>query len=347
MCLLIFVGGVLRTSIVHTAIPEAFIPLIDSNVELDGLIVSLPDMRETSDRLTIETESEGAVTRMIAVAPVYPTFSIGDRVQVSGMLSLPEPFETNGGRVFRYDRFLAKDGIFALVSPASVVFQGKDPSWIMRLRALLQDGTNSYEQAIARALPEPYISLAVGITMGGKQGLGPALLDAFTIAGLLQVVVLSGYNVMIVAEGMLIALSRLPRGVALLIASIGIILFVIAAGASSSAVRAGIMALLALLARATGRTYAVLRALTAALVIMLLLDPLLLLSDPGFQLSFLATIGLIIGSPIVSAKFLWVENAFIRDLIATTVAAQVAVLRVWEGAAVRRGDSVKSRRGAH
>jgi competence protein ComEC len=153
-------------------------------------------------------------------------------------------------------------------------------------------------------------------------------LDAFTIAGLLPIVVLSGYNVMIVADGVLRGLAFLPKRSSVGLAGLVVFLFVAAAGGGSSAFRAGLMALLALFARGTGRTYDALRALGAVFVLMLLVNPLLLVDDPGFQFSFVATLGLIIGTPLIEPKMKWVRNGFLREILATTIAAQVAVLPI-------------------
>jgi competence protein ComEC len=139
-------------------------------------------------------------------------------------------------------------------------------------------------------------------------------------------VVLSGYNVMIVAGSILKVSSRLPRLFGLSIAALAIVLFVIAAGANSSAIRAGIMAILSLLAQGMYRKYDVLRALIASLVLMVLINPLLLVYDPGLQLSFLATMGLILGSQPIQMHLLWMRSAFFEEAVATTLSAQVAVL---------------------
>ncbi|MEK7201188.1 MAG: ComEC/Rec2 family competence protein, partial [Patescibacteria group bacterium] len=148
----------------------------------------------------------------------------------------------------------------------------------------------------------------------------------FTAVGLLHIVVLSGYNVMIVAEAILRGLQFAPKRIAIGIASITILLFVLAAGGGASAVRAGIMAGVGLFARATSRTYDALRALVFVLVLMLLLNPLLLIYDPGFQFSFMATLGLIIGAPRVEPYLVWVKSNMLREVLATTIAAQVFVL---------------------
>lgn len=318
--------GIIRTSFAPVSIPPPLIPLLDQKVVLSGIIVADPDLRELSTRLTVETTTPQ--TKVIAVVPAYEHFSIGEKVQLRGILKAPQPFTTDGGRTFAYDKFLAMSGIFAVIQPASVSVVGARSGLVMNVWAALLSIKAECVRALQIALPEPYSALAVGLIAGGKQGLGKSLLAAFTVAGLLQIVVLSGYNVMIVAEGIVRSLSRFPKSLALAMAILGIAAFVIAAGANSSAIRAGIMATLALVARGSSRTYEVLRALFATLFIMLMMNPLLLVYDPGFQFSFAATVGMIVLSPLVSVRLLWMTSVFVREMFATTIAAQLAVLPI-------------------
>jgi len=319
-------AGVGRTHLAGTILPPAFVPLLNERFTFDGVLVVPPDLRESSDRLTVEVKRNGESARFIASASLRSTYHVGDVVRVAGILKKPEPFASDGGRVFRYDQFLAKDGVFGLISPAQVEVIGQDHgAWITVLR-FLETIKDAFMRAVGQSISEPESALAVGILAGGKQGLGERLLDAFTVTGMLQIVVLSGYNVMIVAEGVLVMLHKAPKRMALSIAAVTITLFVLAVGAGTAAVRAGIMALISLLARGMHRTYDVLRALFAALVIMLLLNPLLLVSDPGLQLSFMATLGLILGSNLIEIRLVWIRNAVFREMLATTLAAQAAVL---------------------
>lgn len=106
-----------------------------------------------------------------------------------------------------------------------------------------------------------------------------------------------------------------------------ILLFVLMAGGGSTALRAGIMAVLALIARATGRNYDVARALVLALVLMILVNPYLLVYDVSFQLSFIATVAVIFLSPRIEKYFLWVTDKFeLRDIVSVTFSAYVFVL---------------------
>jgi len=121
------------------------------------------------------------------------------------------------------------------------------------------------------------------------------------------------------------ALLQLPRRIQFFAGGAALLLFVGIAGISSTAVRAAIMAVIALYARATGRSYAASRALLFAVLLMLLWNPLYLVFDPGFGLSVAATAGIIWLSPLIEARFsrLW---PFLANTLATTLAAQLSVL---------------------
>lgn len=318
--------GFARVAVAPSNLPGAFVPLLETRVTFEGVITADPDVREERQRVTIRVSHEGIDTKVLAVAPLFPEVHYGERVTVTGRMVTPEPFATDGGREFRYDRFLAKDGVFALIERAELEVTGPREGFITQTRGVFADLKNGFLESLAAALPEPQASLAGGLVAGGKQGLGDALLDAFIRSGLVHIVVLSGYNVMIVAEAVMRMLSVFPRRIAATGALLTIAAFVLAAGAGAASVRAGVMAGIALFARATYRTYDALRALIAAGLVMLLWNPLLLAYDPGFQLSFVATAGLILGAPIVEKKLAFVRNEFMREIASSTIAAQIAVL---------------------
>ncbi|HEX8947082.1 MAG TPA: ComEC/Rec2 family competence protein [Candidatus Paceibacterota bacterium] len=318
--------GIIRVALVPMALPSAFARELGKEVTLTGTVVAAPDIRDTNARISIEATEAGQRTRVLAVVSRADIPAYGAQVTVRGKLEAPKPFATEYGRTFRYDRYLAASGIYALMPRASVT-DVMPPSGIWpRVYGALIALKQTFLHAVGRALPEPEAALAGGIVAGGTQGLGASILDDFVRSGLVHVVVLSGYNVMIVAEVVLGALVFLSAGWAAAIASVIIALFVLAAGAGAASVRAGLMAGFALLARATGRTYDVTRALIIAVLLMLLWNPLLLAFSLGFDLSVIATLGLILGVPLIEPKLAFVKSAVLRETIASTTAAQVAVL---------------------
>jgi competence protein ComEC len=326
VCAVSFALGMARTQLAPHALPEAFAPLIDTKVQLHGVVVLMPDLRESSQRLTVQITEKNSVTRIIAAAQLYPEVHVGDTVLVSGKLTRPKPFEADGGRTFAYDQFLRKDGVFAVVQPAYVTVEGRSSNIYLQFLRVLEWVKNAFTKAVDASLPEPESALAVGLVAGGKQGLGKELIDSFTTAGMLQIIVLSGYNVMIVAEYILKLLSFMRKRTASIVAGISIICFVLAAGAGTSALRAGIMALFALYARASNKQYQVLRILSVSLFLLILWNPLLLVFDPGLQFSFLATVGLIIGSPLIAERMRFITNDTFCEMLSTTLAAQIGVL---------------------
>src|SRR5690606_14946816 len=184
-----------------------------------------------------------------------------------------------------------------------------------------------YVSSIQKILPEPHASLGAGITIGAADTLGEKWENRFRDTGTIQIVVLSGYNVAIVTETTMRLLSFLPLAISSALGAVGILLFVIVTGASATIVRAGIMAAIALFARFTGREASSLRLLALAVVGMLLWNPLILFHDPSFQLSVLATLGLILLTPIVSKYLSWVtEKVGLREIISATLATQIFVL---------------------
>lgn len=307
------------------SLPEALRPHIESEIVLEGVIIADPDVRETSQRLTLKAEKEGVDARILVVAPLYPEVRYGERIRAEGKLSLPESFSTDGGRTFAYDKFLAKDGVVALLENAQVEVI-EERTGFAHLRGALSDFKFDGIESLAKALPEPQASLAAGLILGGKQGLGASLLDDFIASGLVHIVVLSGYNVMIVAEFVLRAFQFLPQRLSAGLGIFTILGFVLAAGAGAASVRAGIMAGIAVFARASGRTYDATRALLLAGFLMVLVSPYTLAFDPGFQLSFVATLGLIFGAPLVARRLAFIRSEFFREIASSTVAAQVSVL---------------------
>lgn len=327
-CMLLFgilLGGV-RTELVPRTVPSAFLPLAETYATIEGEVVVDPDVRETTQRLTVEISEGGQSTRILVVAPIYPSIRYGEIVRAPGILVYPEPFATTEGREFAYDAYLAKDGIFLLMQNAAVEQSALRTGLYTQVRGALSDFKFAGLDALSNGLPEPHASLAGGLILGGKQGLGKELLADFITTGLIHIVVLSGYNVMIIAQFMLLLFRNLSRRYAPLIAGITIMTFVLAAGAGPASIRAGIMAGIGLYGRATGRTYDAFRALIFAGVVMLVWNPLTLPFDTGFQLSFVATLGLIFGVPITERWFSWVRSAFMREIVSSTVAAQIAVL---------------------
>lgn len=318
--------GMLRTSIADKPLPEPFASELHHKVSYEGVVATDPDVRDANQRIVVRVHDGDAETKILIVASRTLAISVGDTVSFSGVLLVPQPFDSDGGRTFRYDKYLERDGVRFIMNFAAV--RGISSAPWYSVPAALARVKHAFLRGLGATLPEPYASLAGGVVIGGKSGLGDELQQAFIRSGLVQIIVLSGYNVMVVAEWIMAALTftKLSRKWSAAAGAFAILIFIGIAGFSATAIRAALMACIALFARATGRTYAASRALLLAVAVMLLWNPLYLIYDPGFGLSVTATAGLIWLAPLLETIFAFIRNPFWKNAIATTLAAQIAVL---------------------
>jgi competence protein ComEC len=162
---------------------------------------------------------------------------------------------------------------------------------------------------------------------GEKGGLNQKTLDNFRTTGIVHIVVLSGANVTLIAVFLLNIFSRISRRFGFIIGSVGILAFAIMTGGGTTTLRASIMALLAVGTQWFGREYDITRALAIAGFIMIAFNPLTLLYDISFQLSFLATIGLVYIGPLIEPFIRWMPKQFeLRSNFLATIATQIFVL---------------------
>ncbi len=298
---------------------------------LSGVVVSEPEDRENSRRFVLET-LEGE--KVLVSAPLYTEVEYGDEVRADGSLKKPEAFENEEtGRVFNYPEYLAKDDIYYTLSFAQVelVAEGKGN----KVKAGLFGLKHFIVEKARSVLPEPGASLLLGLIIAGREALPAGVLEDFRRAGVIHIVVLSGFNVTLIAEFLrrvfqrsflALSLTRFPLAPALA-SMLGVLAFIIMTGAESTVVRAGIMALVAIVAQNLGRNYSASRALFVAGVLMVIHNPKILVFDPSFQLSYLATLGLIYLSPLFIKWFKFVTEKFgLKEIVAQTISTQIAVL---------------------
>lgn len=294
---------------------------VGDSVTLEGVIVREPDERENTTHLIIKTDG-GLI---LVYADRYGMYAYGDAVTVSGTLAEAESFETDLGRTFDYPNYLRARGVGYIVKYAVVsVTEGGHGNPVI---ASLLDLKHSFMAKIETLLPEPHVGLSEGLLLGVKRALGAHLESVFRETGIIHIVVLSGYNIMLVVlfvtfvlGAILPARWQLPFGVAAIAA------FALIVGLSATVVRASVMATLYLVARTFNRTYMVTRALLLAGAVMLLLNPYLLAFDTGFQLSFVATLGLILLAPHIESWLSLVPKFLgAREFLTATIATQIFV----------------------
>lgn len=294
---------------------------VGEKIELRGTVLSEPIEKPKSTQVVASTE----FGKVLLFANSFPKVAYGDEILFSAKLKRPESFVTDNGITFNYPGYLSKDGIYFTESyPAIKILSSQNGNPIKEklyeLKYLITKG-------MEKVVPYPESALLEGITVAGKRALPEEINDEFKIAGVSHIVVLSGYNVTIVVLIIIKLLSRFPRKVAFGAATFGIAAFCIMAGGSSTIVRAGIMSFLFLVGKFGRRSANANKLLFITGILMVLYNPLILLYDPSFHLSFLATFGLINISPLFHRRLkIFTEDSVLREIIATSLAVEIFLI---------------------
>jgi len=308
-------------------IPKA--PLYDNAVGkivvLEGIVNDAPDIRFKNQQLTVKLKDKDVNILVIVGREVEVSY--GDIVKVSGVLEKPENFVTSSGKEFNYKRYLANKDIYFMIKNADIEIISHDNG--NKIKSILFKIRNAFIKNINKVIGMPESDLAKGLLLGVRGGFDEETKNDFIETGTIHIVALSGYNVSIVAEGVMKAFSLVFSQVLSIIFGIVIVLlFIIMTGASATAIRAGIMATIMLLGRITGRNYIAGRALIIAGLLMIAYDPRILV-DMSFQLSFIATGGVLYLTPKVINWFKFLPMRFgIREMFACTIAATISVLPI-------------------
>ncbi len=182
------------------------------------------------------------------------------------------------------------------------------------------------DKKISNLLPSPQAQLLSGIVLGEKKDLPYDLRLALRDTSTLHMVVVSGQNLSLLSVLILRLSGLLTKKVAILLTFFVISGYVILTGGQIPVLRAALMAYLSGLAQLFGRQNDGFWVLLLIAGLMLLLNPLWI-GDLSFQLSFLATFGVVVIAPIL-ASYLKVLPLFLRENLAVTIGAQLAVFPV-------------------
>ena len=297
--------GYARWQASQTHIPEG------KHAAFFGEVTEAPKAAGNFTMLVISLSPPYSGTLDIFTSPNNDQFSYGDQLWISGSVSTStDPSE-----------------LPTMFLPRARVVAEHQGLWI---KEKIIDLKNAIVKKIAQLLPADQAALLAGIMIGTAGTVSATLKAQMEASGTTYIVNMYGYKIAIIAAGLTAALkSRLPRTFLLWITIAAIVLFVFASGGSTSAVRASVMGAFAVIARGVGRIFNARTAVTFAAVGMVLLNATLL-TDAGFQLSFLSFLGIYYLGPPINNYFHWTNGGALqwKEHAMLSLATNLAILPI-------------------
>lgn len=309
------------------------------DVILEGDVIEEPTIHDTRVQLRIavrELDTLGDIKPVAGKIQVqtgrYPPIPYGATVRVEGDLAAPVSLGSPG-----YAAYLERQGVLSVIEfPRVEVLNEIGGNRFYR--ALLHLKARSRD-AIATTLPEPHASLLTGILLGDSSGMPRDLDEDFRTTGMTHIIAISGFNIaVIIALLDFMTAPIFPRRTAALAIVLFLGLYAVLVGAGASVVRASIMGVSYLIGfRLLGRPTLAVAGLFTAAFLMTLANPNTLW-DVGFQLSFAATLGLMVYAgpwtrrfsqgvaPLLAPQVRGRVTNWVADILLVTLAAQVLTM---------------------
>ena len=304
---------------------------LDGTLSIEGRLADEP-VRWTADRarLLLDVDAVHVGPERLPAAGRVQLTAYGEltlplaetqRVLVDARLHRPTGFRNPDG--FDYPAHLRREGIL-LVGHARAdritALTPDTPPWPAAVKRWAVG-------VIAARLPETSAALLAGLLLGERSTLPPTTHESFRRAGVYHILAVSGFNVALLAGAVFggLAMCGVPRRGAAGAAAVALVAFALVVGGQPSVLRATVMGLLLLAALLLDRESQLLNALALAVLALLLWRPGDLW-EPGFQLSFAATAGIVYLGPGITA---WLTArgapAWLAAAVAVSLGAQAAV----------------------
>lgn len=320
--------GIVRTQFVEEKINY----VCEEGCTFDAVIVSSPESKNEYQIFKVHPWGYGDEMYDIQIrTSLYPKYTIGDTLAMTGKVLvpgviLPHGDTKNNNRGFDYQSYLRTKNVGSQMTYPQIEMVDSEAHSLTAILGRLKENMIT---RIGGYVASPASSLATGMLFG-VSSMSEELLATFRTVGLSHIVVLSGFNIVIVIASILYILIFLPLVVRIVVASFVVVMFVIMVGAEASVVRATLMAFVSLLALLVGRAYVARQALLLSLFAIVMYEPYALIHDVSLHLSFLATMGLVYMSEplkiLLGKCFTHIQSLSLRELLVTTLSAYFATL---------------------
>ena len=330
LLLISFVIGIIRGG-AETDFDKEYSSFLNKKVFVEGNIIGDIELKNNRERYQVQISKIDNIEQVEKVKIlVYENFlticNSGDAVSFEATIKPPKNFLTDSGRVFDYKKYLRKEGIFGVAflnnSPCDSGDDNKDNK-----KGFFVSIRENFANILIKTLPKDEAGLLGGLLLGLKTNLSDELLNQFRIVGLIHIIVLSGFNVSIVGEGVRRIFLFLSTKYSLFLSVFAVIFFVILSGSEIPAVRSGGMIVLGLIAKALHREADGVKFLFLVSMIMALYNPYQVLFSTSFHLSFLATVSLLLYSDKIAKYLTFIPEKYeLRGIVSVTFAVQLFLI---------------------
>lgn len=317
----------------QTEWPTSFTP--GSRLEGVGRLKAQPREKSRSWQVAVQLESadnpiwnQRCILLYLPKTETAGALSCGDRIRIC---TCPQVLPLRSDATsFDYGRWLRRKGLTAtaFVRHQDWRLVGSAPWWdVMALAKCAQ--RRLLDVYASAGITGEALSLLASMTLGARETLDPALNQSFAAAGVSHILSVSGLHVAVVfvlfrACLFWLGFSPVSRRwrEALSVASLWAYAFV--TGLEPAVCRAALMCTLVAVGVGMDRRSSTLNTVLFSAWLMLLVKPMLLY-DVGFQLSYLAVIGLVVVFPLL--KGCWVPTSplvrSVWELVGISLVAQV------------------------
>jgi competence protein ComEC len=313
-CILFFVFGIFRYQNYFSKIQNQEIKnFVGKEISIFGIVDDEPKIREKSIIFPLRTEKG----KILVKAKRYPEFEYGEKVKISGILK-----ETEAKDSFNWKNYLLKDGILVEMDFPKIEKTGENFGNPMKKFLIFLK--KKIEEIIKENLPPFHSALLKSLLFGEEEEIPFEWKEKLNQTGTRHIAAVSGMNITIISSLILSFLLFLGlwRHHAFYLSVFLISFYVLMIGAPASAIRAAIMGILYLTAQHFGRISSGERPVVFAATLILFFNPLLLRYDIGFQLSFLAILGIVYFYQFFFEKLKKFPKT-VREGVSSTLSAQI------------------------
>lgn len=294
---------------------------VNQAIQFEGVIRSLnQDGFNTEAILATQlVQNKKIHANFILKNSALENMEVGDAVLVRGVYTAP----SEKMQQYYFSKNISGDIFVQEAAKTQRTFLGNIQNVLWRLHEFCL-------KKIRSVFLQPVDAMLGALLLGARTEVPKEITDAFKQTGTTHILALSGYNISIIFSTFELVLAKFLRPkIRYTLASLCIILFVLLVGPSSSIVRAAVMGILAGLVARSSRITSGVTVLLFASTIMVLLNPKILAFDVSFQLSALATFGIIAFEKVIEGHLKLLPHILqLREVLATTIAAQIPTIPI-------------------